>query len=82
MEFELWGGPTSQINAVPLNSTAFGFRDALFTVFLLGASAERWDNSNIDLFDSFAGALTAHTPGPFYLYRNCEFLGTDSSLSI
>jgi hypothetical protein len=81
MEAQLWGGSNSRINAVPLESTAFGIRDSLFTVFFLVLSEHRWDPSELALLESFYSAFVDHTPGPFGLYRNCVCLRSCSPLT-
>ncbi|THV05859.1 glucooligosaccharide oxidase [Dendrothele bispora CBS 962.96] len=65
VEIELYGGVDSAVNAVPLNSTAFGHRNTLFTFQLYTStlnSLPPFPNEAFGLVDGIVTSITSNMP--------------------
>ncbi|PPQ72041.1 hypothetical protein CVT24_008082 [Panaeolus cyanescens] len=89
VEIEQYGGATSMINKVPLDSTSFGRRDALFTIQFLGAPGNNsppFPDEDFSLLDGMASSIVNNMPsgwdyGAYVNYiddrlPNCEYFVT------
>ncbi|KAF9262497.1 glucooligosaccharide oxidase [Marasmius fiardii PR-910] len=65
VEVEVYGGHSSAINAVPLDQTAFGHRNTLFTIQFYTESKGQvppWDDAIFGFADGFPASLTDNMP--------------------
>ncbi|KIY45651.1 glucooligosaccharide oxidase [Fistulina hepatica ATCC 64428] len=65
VQLELYGGTNSAINSVPLNSTAFGYRDALFTIQLYASSPNYlppYPDEGFTFLDTMTDTIIAEMP--------------------
>ncbi|KAJ7029191.1 glucooligosaccharide oxidase [Mycena alexandri] len=65
VEVELYGGSNSAINAVPLNSTAFGKRDTLFTIQFYASApsgATTYPTTGFTFLDGMVSSILNNSP--------------------
>ncbi|KAF7320857.1 Glucooligosaccharide oxidase [Mycena chlorophos] len=62
-QIELYGGPNSAINAVPLDATAFAHRSSLFTTqFYASSTVPPYPKSGFTFLDNVVNSITTHAP--------------------
>ncbi|KAF9460050.1 glucooligosaccharide oxidase [Collybia nuda] len=65
LEFELYGGQNSALNAVPVDATAFAHRSSTFTIQLLGLApggVPPFPDSGIAFLDNLVDAIVSNNP--------------------
>ncbi|KAK2464778.1 hypothetical protein APHAL10511_003196 [Amanita phalloides] len=64
-EMDLYGGTNSAVNSVPVDTTAFGRRNALWTIQLYASSSNRqppYPSSGFTFLNNMANSLTSNSP--------------------
>ncbi|KAF8634258.1 hypothetical protein AX17_004215 [Amanita inopinata Kibby_2008] len=65
VEMELYGGKNSAINAVPLDATAFGRRNAMWTIQFYASSSNHnppYPSSGFTFLDNMVASITKNSP--------------------
>lgn len=68
VQFELYGGTNSKINSVPLDSTAFGHRNSMWTLQMYASSPSfqpPYPDSGFTFLDDMANILLSNSPSNF-----------------